>query len=67
MSRGGTGRASARPWGTPLPGSRKGLRPAPVRTVYLRVGGEVVEGEAHAFPYHFQKEPRGVWEGSLDV
>ena len=23
--------------GTPLPGSRKGVRPAPVRTVYLRV------------------------------
>ena len=28
---------SAPPWGTPLPGSRKGVRPAPVRTVYLRV------------------------------
>ena len=28
---------SAPPWGTPLPGSRKGSRPAPVRTVYLRV------------------------------
>ena len=29
--------APAPPWGTPLPGSRKGVRPAPVRTVYLRV------------------------------
>ena len=28
---------SAPPWGTQLPGSRKGLRPAPVRTVYFRV------------------------------
>ena len=28
---------SAPPWGTPLPGSRKGVRPPPVRTVYLRV------------------------------
>ena len=24
-------------------------------------------GEAHAFPYCFEKEPRGGWEGSLDV
>ena len=31
------------------------------------VGGEVVEGEAHAFPYHFQKEQGGVREGSSDV
>ena len=42
-----------------------------MRTVYLRavdvVGGEVVEREAHAVPYRFQKEPGGVQEGSLDV
>ena len=31
------------------------------------VGGEVVEGQAPAFPYCFQKEPGGVREGPLDV
>ena len=30
-------------------------------------GGEVVEGEAHAFPHRLQKEPGGVREGPLDV
>ena len=29
--------SSAPPWGTPLPGSRKGVRAAPVRTVYLQL------------------------------
>ena len=29
--------------------------------------GEVVEGEAHVFLHRLQKEPGGVWEGSLDV
>ena len=28
---------SAPPWGTPLPGSRKGVRLAPLRTGYLQV------------------------------
>ena len=31
------------------------------------VGGEVVEGKAHAFPHRLEKEPGGVREGSLDV
>ena len=30
-------------------------------------GGDVVEGEAQAFPYCLQKEPGGVREGSFDV
>ena len=30
-------------------------------------GGEVVEGEAQAFPHRLQKEPGGVREGSVDV
>ena len=28
---------SAAPWETPLPGSRKGVKPGPMRTVYLQV------------------------------
>ena len=47
------------------------MRPAPVRTVYFGGAdvavGEVVEGEAHAFPHRLQKEPGGVQECSLDV
>ena len=30
-------------------------------------GGEVVEGEAQAFPHRLQKEPGGVREGSFDI
>ena len=52
---------SAPPGGTPLPGSRKGVRPAPVRTVYLRMRMD------WRGPDCFQEEPGGVQEGSLDI